>query len=76
MSAIELYTQIYKSIDACVDEQVDENTRQRLALLVLGMIEAKSASPAQMAQALHRLGLSHAKPESIERHIRRMMLTY
>jgi len=72
MSATGLYTQIYQSIGTCVDEQVDENTRQRLALLVLGMIEAKSASPAQMAQALHRLGLSHAKPESIERHIRRI----
>ena len=72
MSAIELYTQIYGVVDSCVDAQVDEITRKRLSLLVLGMIEAKSASPAQMAQALHRLGLSPAKPESIERHIRRI----
>lgn len=72
MSAIELYTQIYQSLDSCVDGQVDETTRERLALLVLGMIEAKSASPAQIAQALNRLGISGAKPESIERHIRRI----
>jgi hypothetical protein len=35
------------------------------------MIEAKSAAPAQIAQALHRLGLSRAEAESIERRIRR-----
>lgn len=72
MSAIELYTQIYHSLDSCIEGQVAATTRERLALLVLGMIEAKSASPAQIAQALHRLGMSQAKPESIERHIRRI----
>ena len=72
MSAIELYTQIHQALDTCVDEQVGEITRIRLALLILGMIEAKSASPAQVALALHRLGLSHAQPASIERRIRRI----
>ena len=72
MSAIELYTQIHRALDACVDAQVSQPTRARLALLVLGMMEAKSASPAQVGQALHRLGLSHAQPASIERRIRRL----
>jgi hypothetical protein len=72
MSADKLYTQIFQAIDDCADETVDSTTRQRLALLVLGMIEAKSASPARIAQAIHRLGLSQAQPNSIERRIRRL----
>jgi hypothetical protein len=35
------------------------------------MIRAKSASPAQIARALHQLGLRNAKAESLERQIRR-----
>ncbi len=72
MSANKLYTQIFQAIDNCVNEAVDSTTRERLALLVVGMVEAKSASPAQIAQALHRLGLSQAQPDSIERRIRRL----
>ena len=72
MSAQQLYTDIYEQIDQSVAKDVDEATRARLAILILGMIEAKSASPAQIAQALHRLGLSQAQPESIERRIRRI----
>lgn len=72
MSAHRLYTQIYQELDACVAATVDASTRERLALLVLGMIEAESASPARVARALHRLGLSDAQPESIERRIRRI----
>lgn len=52
--------------------QVDESTLRRLALLVTGMIGAESASPAAVARALHRMGLSQAKPESLERRIRRL----
>jgi len=72
MSAMELYTQIHTALNACMDAHVRQSTRARLALLVLGMIEAKSASPAQVGQALHRLGLSQAQPASIERRIRRL----
>ena len=72
MSANKLYTQIFQAIDNCVDGAVDSTTRKRLALLVLGMIEAKSASPARIAQVIHRLGLSRAQPDSIERRIRRL----
>lgn len=72
MSANELYKQIVDALDSCVDEAVDVSSRQRLALLVTGMIEAKSASPAQVAQALHRLGLRQAQPESLERCVRRL----
>jgi hypothetical protein len=36
------------------------------------MIAAKNCSPAQVAKALHRLKLSDANPESLERRIRRL----
>jgi hypothetical protein len=55
-----------------LDPQVDEATRERLKLMVVGMIQAKSASPAQVARALAQLGLSGAQAESIERRIRRL----
>jgi hypothetical protein len=38
----------------------------------LGIIKAKSASPARIAEALYELGLTHGKPSSIERTIRRI----
>lgn len=71
MSAERLYNEIYEQLTGCVSAEVDKSTRQRLALLIIGMIEAKSAAPAQIAQAIHRLGLSEAEAESIERRIRR-----
>jgi hypothetical protein len=36
------------------------------------MIGAKRTSPARIASALHKMGLRDAKPESLERHIRRI----
>jgi hypothetical protein len=51
---------------------VDESTLERIVLLVTGMIGARSASPAQVAKALHRLQLSGASAESLERRIRRL----
>ncbi len=52
--------------------KVDASTLDRITLLVVGMIGAKSCSPAQVAKALSRMKLTQAKPESIERRIRRL----
>lgn len=72
MSAAKTYGQIRRLLDCHLDERVDESSRERMALLVRGIIRAKSASPAQIAQALKTLGLSEAKVESIERRVRRI----
>jgi len=68
--------QVYQQIDHWLEQhvaaQVDPSTRQRLALLVCGLLHSKNAAPAQMAQAIKTLGLSGAKAESIERRIRRL----
>lgn len=72
MAASEVYNQFRQLLNQHLDERVDEASRDRLALLVLGSIHAKSAAPAQIAKALETLGLSDAKAESIERRIRRI----
>jgi len=72
MSAPEVYYQVRKLIRAQIDSQVDESTFERVALLVTGMIQAKSASPAQVAKALDKLKLTGASAESLERRIRRI----
>jgi hypothetical protein len=51
---------------------MDGSTLHRLTLLVIGIIHGKSASPARIASALHTLGLSQARSDSIERQIRRL----
>ena len=66
-----VYQQIRKRAYQMVDESVASSTRERLALLVTGMIKAKSASPARIAAALDQLGVCQALQESIERRIRR-----
>jgi len=72
MSAPEVYHQVRKLIGAHIDSQVDESTLERMVLLVTGMIGAKSSSPAQVAKALHRMKLTGASAESLERRIRRL----
>ena len=72
MPAIEVYQEISKLMEPHIDKRVDESTRKRILLFLMGMIEARSASPARVAQAIHRLGLREAKPESLERQIRRL----
>ena len=67
-----VYQQVKELVAERVDESVPAHTIERLALLVTGIIKGKSASPARVAMALHELGVSRAKPESIERRIRRM----
>jgi hypothetical protein len=72
MSAPEVYHQVRKLLQAHIDAEVDASTFERIALLVTGMIQAKSASPAQVAKALARLQLTGASAESLERRIRRL----
>jgi len=72
MSAPEVYHQVHELIRPHLAPEVDASTRERIALLVTGMIGAKSASPAQVARALERLQLTGASPESLERRIRRL----
>ena len=71
MSASTAYDQVYQLLDQHISEQVDESSRERITL-VLGIIRAKSASPARIAEALAELGLTNATTESIERRIRRI----
>lgn len=70
MSAI-LYKQIAEELSQHIDDRVDESSLNRLVLLILGILESKSSKPSQIADALHRLKLSGATAESLERQIRR-----
>ena len=72
MPAGKVYTKIGQLLEQHVDEQVDESTRERLKLLVTGILESKSASPARIARAIKTLGLSEAQVDSIERRVRRL----
>ena len=72
MSASTAYNQVYHLLDQHIDEQVDTSSRERITLLVLGIIRAQSASPSRIAEALSQLGLTNATTESIERRIRRI----
>ncbi len=72
MPALSVYQQVYDLLDAHLDEKVDAASRERITLLVVGIIGAKGASPSRIADALSQLGLSDATPESIERRIRRI----
>lgn len=72
MSVRMVYQQVRKLLEPHLDVKVNDSTRERIVLLVLGIIRAKSASPARIAQALRELGLTNATAESIERRIRRI----
>lgn len=73
MSASEVYHQVRSLIGKHLEaNQVDDSTLERIALLVTGMIGARSSSPAQVAKALHRMKLTGASAESLERRIRRL----
>jgi hypothetical protein len=72
MSADIVHAHIRSELERHLDPSVDASSRERLALLVSGMIEAESACPARIAAALHKLGLSQATTASLERQIRRI----
>lgn len=66
-----LYKRIADELKRHVATVVDEASLNRLVLLVLGILEGRSSKPSQIAQALHRLGVSGASTESLERQVRR-----
>jgi len=72
MPAAAVYHDVRRLLKAHVSAKVDEASLERLSLLVVGILEAQHASPSRIAQALKTLGLSDAKPDSIERRIRRI----
>jgi hypothetical protein len=72
MPAAIVYSEIRRLLSRHLDPRVREATKERLAVLVLGIIQAASAAPAHLGRAVRALGLSGAKAESIERRIRRL----
>jgi hypothetical protein len=72
MSALSVYSVIRDQLNTCLAPDLDPATRERIALLVMGILGAKSASPARIARALSTLGLVEATVESTERRIRRI----
>lgn len=67
-----VYGQIYQLLQAHIGPALTEASLERVALLVTGIVGARSASPARVAKTLHSLGLSEATAESIERRVRRI----
>jgi hypothetical protein len=72
MSAEIVHDHVRAVLAQHLDGAVDPASRERLALLVSGIIEAGSACPARIAAAVHKLGLRDASPASLERQIRRL----
>jgi len=72
MSAPTVVSQVRQWLRCHIGEEIDTSSLERLTLLVVGIMRAESASPARIARALDQLGLSEAKPASIERRIRRI----
>jgi len=72
MSEHPLYQAVLGQLNAHLDPMVCQSTRERVALLVTGIISSESASPARIARVLHQMGVSEAQVESIERRIRRI----
>jgi len=66
------YEQVYKLLEQHLEKGMHKPTLKRLTLLVLGIIQSRSASPLHIAMALEKLGLNNATAESIERQIRRI----
>ena len=48
MSAWTAYDQIYHLLDEHLEQQFDTSSRERITLLVLGIIRSESASPARL----------------------------
>lgn len=72
---VPLFQELFQRIGATAGaHRVRKSTIERLALLVTGIIAAKSCVIAQIAAELFSLGLTRASvPESIERRIRRIL---
>lgn len=72
MSDHPLYRELEAQISSQIDPRVPASSRERLTLLVMGIIKAKSVAPSKIAQALDEVGVCEGTQESIERRIRRM----
>ena len=74
MSAqLPLYQVIHQRIAAALPRAIPAASITRLALLVTGILAAKSAVLAQIAAELDALALTHATPDSIARRLRRTL---
>ncbi len=71
MSLPIVHVRVRAALDQHLPRWLSASSRERLALLVSGMIEARSSRPARIAAAIWKLGLSPAEPESVERQLRR-----
>lgn len=68
----QLYKRIQEELELHLPPTVEETTRDRLAMLVMGIVKSESSKPSKIARAIRRLGLSEATAESLERHVRRI----
>jgi len=71
MSADIVHARVRAALGQQLPVWLSASSRERLALLVSGVIEARSSRPARIAAAICKLGLSQAEPESVERRLRR-----
>ena len=67
------YQVIHQRIAAALPRAIPAASITRLALLVTGMLAAKSAVLAQIAAELDALALTRATPNSIARRLRRTL---
>src|SRR5689334_5986941 len=71
MSTDIVHARVSAALEQHLPRWLSASSRERLALLVSGIIEARSSRPARIAAAICERGLSQAEPESVERRIRR-----
>lgn len=69
----ELYRVVEAKLQVVITERVRITTVRRLALLVTGLVAAKSSVVSQMAAGLWEAGVSVAQVESIARRLRRCL---
>jgi hypothetical protein len=72
MPAATVYPKLRQWLQEQIEVPLSLPALERITLLVFGILQAESASPAKVAGALRTLGLSGASRESIERRIRRI----
>jgi len=72
MSDHPLYQTVREHLDGILPASWSVALRHNLVWLVLGILEARSAGPAKIAEALSTLGLSEAQTASLERRVRRI----
>lgn len=67
-----LYQALRDQVERFLPLSWGESLRNMLVWAVIGVLDSESASPARIAQALSRLGMSGAKVSSLERRVRRL----